>query len=149
MMLRSSCSFATGQFEEAAAGATQVGMQIIPKDHWGVVASNYKELYSRVQDYSQQLRALEKAVGDKPDNPATRFLAGFQYAYLGFPQQAVDQLDKGLKLNPKDEAAKLLRNEMLAKLGKPAAPVARPTPQAPTTSIRTSTMHDVAMSFGY
>jgi Tfp pilus assembly protein PilF len=61
-------------------------------------------------------------VSEKPDDPAQRFLLGFHYAYQGFPQQAVDQLDKGLKIAPQDEMAKQLRDEMQSKLSKPAAP---------------------------
>ena len=106
-------------------------MQTLPKDQWGVVASNYKELYGSVQDYTNQLRALEKAVSDKPDNPGQRFLLGFHYGYLGYPQQSVTQLDKVLTLAPADEAAKKLRDEMQAKLPKPAAPAVLPTPQVP------------------
>ena len=116
--------FATGEFDEAA-GAAQRAMQILPKEEWGVVVKNYKELYNNVQDFTDQLRALEKAVKEKPTDPALRFLAGFQYAYLGYPKEAVDQLDKGLKLAPRDEIAKKLREEMAAKLPKPIEP---PTP---------------------
>jgi tetratricopeptide (TPR) repeat protein len=113
--------FATGQFNEAA-GATQQAMQLLPKEEWGVVVKNYKELYSSVQDFTDQLRALEKAVKEKPNDPALRFLAGFQYAYLGYPKEAVDQLDKGLKFAPRDEMAKKLRDEMAAKLPKAVEP---------------------------
>jgi hypothetical protein len=67
---------------------------------------------------------LEKAVKDKPEDPAQRFLLGFHYAYLGYPQNAVDQLERGLKVAPQDEMAKQLRDEMRAKLPKPVdAPV--------------------------
>ncbi len=83
---------------------------------------NYRELYGNPDDYTAQLRALEKAIGEKPDNPAQRFLLGFHYAYLGFPQQAADQLDKVIKLAPQDEMAKALRSEVQAKLPKPANP---------------------------
>jgi Tfp pilus assembly protein PilF len=115
--------FATGQYNEAA-GAVQQAMQALPKDEWGVVVKNYKELYTNIQDFTNQLRALEKAVKEKPNDPALRFLAGFEYAYLGYPKEAVDQLEKGLKIAPRDEMAKKLRDEMAAKL-KPAEP---PTP---------------------
>jgi tetratricopeptide (TPR) repeat protein len=128
--------FATGQFEEAA-GATQAAMQMLPKDKWGVVVSNYKELYGNAQDYTDQLRALEKAVKDKPDNPALRFLLGYHYAYLGFAKEAVDQLDRGLKIAPQDEGAKQLRQEMQAKLPKPVAPpAAKPTPESPSAFLQ-------------
>ena len=131
LMMLGQALFATGNFDEAA-GATQSAMQMLPKDQWGVVASNYKELYGSVQDYTDQLRALEKGVSEKPDDPAQRFLLGFHYAYLGYPQQAVDQLDKVLNAAPTDELAKQLRDEMRAKLPKPAAPAAAPpTPKVP------------------
>ncbi|MGQ0632997.1 MAG: tetratricopeptide repeat protein [Planctomycetaceae bacterium] len=113
--------FAAGQYDEAA-GATQAAMQLLPKEQWGVVVKNYKELYASSQDYTDQLRSLEKAVKDKPKEPALRFLAGFHYAYLGYPKEAIDQLDKGLKLAPRDEAAKRLRDEMQAKLPKSSTP---------------------------
>ena len=128
LMMLGQALFATGKFDEAA-GATQSAMQMLPKDQWGVVATNYKELYGSVQDYTDQLRALEKGVSDKPEDPAQRFLLGFHYAYLGYPQQAVDQLDKVLKAAPTDELAKQLRDEMRAKLPKPAA--APPMPKVP------------------
>ena len=107
---------------------------MLPKAKWGVFVTNAKDLDGNVQDYTDQRRALEKAVKDKPDNPALRFLAGFNYAYLGFPKEAVDQLDKVLKLQPQDEMAKALRGEMQAKLPKPLAPppAAPPTPEGPS-----------------
>lgn len=127
VMMLGQALFATGKVEEAA-GATQAAMHVLPKEQWGVVVSNYKELYGNPQDYTTQLRTLEQAVRDKPDSPALRFLAGFHYAYLGFPQQAIDQLERVLKLAPQDEAAKLLRDEMRSKLSQPAgAPGNGPT----------------------
>jgi tetratricopeptide (TPR) repeat protein len=133
MMMLGQAFFATGKFEEAAAG-TQMAMQQLPKEQWGVVVGNYKELYGNAQDYTDQLRALEKAVKEKPDNPMTRFLLGYHYAYLGFPKESVDQLDKGLKIMPQDEGAKQLREVMRAKLPKPVAPpaAAPATPETPS-----------------
>jgi tetratricopeptide (TPR) repeat protein len=131
IMMMGQALFAAGSYDEAA-GATQAAMQLLPKDKWGVVASNYKELYGNMQDYTDQLRALEKAVKDKPDNPAQRFLLGFHYAYLGFPKESIDQLDRGLKIAPQDEGAKQLRDLMRAKVPQPEAPAASPTPQAPS-----------------
>jgi hypothetical protein len=74
--------FAAGQYEEAA-GATQAGMQMLPEEKWGVVIRGYQELYGDMQDYTNQIRALEKARTEKPDSPALRFLLGFQFGYLG------------------------------------------------------------------
>jgi tetratricopeptide (TPR) repeat protein len=143
LMMMSQALFATGNFEEAA-GAAQAGMKMLPKDKWGVVIANHKELYGSVQDYTTQLRALETAIRDKPNNPALRFLAGYHYAYLGFPKEAVDQMNKVLKIEPRDEMAKALRDEMQPKAPQPAAPPgpqiqepppAGPNPEGPSAMI--------------
>jgi tetratricopeptide (TPR) repeat protein len=123
LMMLAQGFFATSQYNEAA-GVVQQAMQVLPKEEWGVVVKNYKELYTNIQDFTDQLRALEKAVKEKPNDPALRFLAGFEYAYLGYPKEAVDQLDKGLKIAPQDHTAKKLRDEMAAKL----KPAEAPTP---------------------
>jgi tetratricopeptide (TPR) repeat protein len=115
VMLLGQALFATGNYDEAA-GATQAAMQMLDKEQWGVVVGNYKDLYGNCQDYTDQLRALEKAVSEEPKNPARRFLAGYHYAYLGYPEQAINQLEKGLAVAPNDEVAKRLRDEMRTKL---------------------------------
>jgi hypothetical protein len=51
------------------------------------------------------------------DSPGKRFLLGFHYGYLGYPKEAVRELDKAVELNPKDKLAAELRNVMAAKLG--------------------------------
>ena len=132
MLMHAQALFATGKYEEAA-GATQASMNQLPKDQWGVVVTNYRELYGKIDDYTSQLRALEKANRDKPNEPALRFLLGYHYAYLGYPQQAVDQLNQAVTLAPRDEMAKQLRDEMQAKLPKPAggAGAVPAVPEAP------------------
>ena len=106
-------------------------MQTLSKEKWNIILGSYPNLYGNVQDYTDQLRALEKAVTDKPDDPARRFLVGFHYAYLGYSQQAVNQIDKCLIVAPHDEMAKQLRDELQAKLHQPAnsTPPALPVPQ--------------------
>jgi hypothetical protein len=111
MMMLSQALFATGQFDEAA-GATQHAMRLLPEDQWGVVVKNFRELYGQGADYTTQLRALEKDVKQYGDNTATRFLLGFHYGFLGYPNHAVTQLDKTLKLAPQDQMAKRLREIM-------------------------------------
>ena len=115
MMMLAQGLFASGNFNEAA-GAVQQAMMLLPEDQWGVVVSNYRELYGKVGDYTTQLRALEKAVKDAPDEAGTRFLLGYHYGFLGYPQQAVKQLDKTLQLQPDDQLAKKLRDQFQAKL---------------------------------
>jgi tetratricopeptide (TPR) repeat protein len=97
-----------------------------------VVISHYTELYGDTKEYTQQLRALEKSVKEKPDDPALRFLAGFHYAYLGFTQQAIDQLDTALKLAPRDEMARQLRDDLRGKHAKTSVPPVPPAPGVPS-----------------
>ena len=133
MLMHAQALFATGKFEQAA-GATQAAMSQLDKDKWGVVVKNYRELYGNASDYTSQLRSLEAAIKDKRSDPALRFLLGYHYAYLGFPQQAAEQLNQAVTLAPQDEMAKQLLGEMQAKLPKPAAgaevPVIPPAPAA-------------------
>ncbi|HVX57144.1 MAG TPA: hypothetical protein VHA37_05415, partial [Candidatus Saccharimonadales bacterium] len=112
--------FADGKYQEAA-GATQQALSMLPEDKWGVVPTNYKELYSRIGDYTTQLRALEQAKKDKPDDAALRFLLGYHYGYLGYPKEAVTQLTKAVELEPRDEMSKKLLKVFQDKLNAPAA----------------------------
>jgi len=127
---------ATGKYDEAA-GVTQTAMSQLPKDKWNVVVANSRELYGNYQDYTAHIRALESAARTKPNDPAIRFLMGYHYAYLGYPQQAIDQLDKVLSVNPNDTVAKQLRDEMKSKLPN-AAPTGvsglPPSPAAPLST---------------
>jgi tetratricopeptide (TPR) repeat protein len=125
--------FASGEYD-AAAGATQAALRQLPKEQWGVIIAHYGELYGKRADYTDQLHALENAIKEKPAEPALRFLLGYHYAYLGFVTEAVDQLDAGLKLAPRDEMARQLRNEMLDKHAKPTKPPAPLLPGLPTES---------------
>ena len=131
VMLLGQALFASGQYDEAA-GATQQATTMLPTEKWGTVIANYKELYANIQDYTNQLRALEKARDEKPDDPALRFLLGWHYGYLGYPKQAVRELNKTVELAPKDEVAKKVRDAMAEKLPKselpPALPAEKPAP---------------------
>jgi hypothetical protein len=119
VMLLGQAYFAKGSFDEAA-GAVQQGIQMLPQEKWGTVVENYRELYGDSQAYSNQLRALEAAVRRQPDSPALRFLLGYHYLFLDYPQPALGQLDQVLKLNAQDEMAGQLRDLARGKLG--AAP---------------------------
>jgi regulator of sirC expression with transglutaminase-like and TPR domain len=87
-------------------------MGVLSKEHWGSVVSNYHELYGNHQDYTRQLRSLEKAIVAKPHDPALRFLAGFHFGYLGFLPQSIEQLEFAVQNEPRDEIAKQLLDEM-------------------------------------
>jgi hypothetical protein len=119
LMLLGQALFATAQYDEAA-GATATAMQSLPPDKWGAVLENYRQLYGRPEDYASQLRALEKARDAKPESPALHFLLGFHYGFSGHRSQAIAELDTTIKLEPKDQMAKALSDQLTGKLKGPA-----------------------------
>ncbi len=136
-MMLGQALFAIGKYDEAA-GAIQAAMHRLPKEQWGVVVGHHTELYGKSSDYTAQLRALERAMKSKSEDPALRFLTAFQYAYLGFTDRAIEQLDHAIRLAPRDELSKQLRDTLRAKTkpapipplpGVSSGPALRPTPQ--------------------
>ena len=116
VLLLGQALFASQQYDEAA-GAVQHAMRLLPEDQWGVVVSHYLELYRGNQDYTDQLRALEAARKQTgADSPAVHFLLGYHYGYLGYPKQAIAELDKTLAIVPEDALAGKLRTIMVARL---------------------------------
>ncbi|MFN6103358.1 MAG: tetratricopeptide repeat protein, partial [Planctomycetaceae bacterium] len=132
VLMFSQALLATGEYAQSA-GAVQQGVQLLPSDQWGVVIENFRELYGKAGDYSEQIKSLEKAMKEKPEDPALRFLAGYHYFFLGYPQQALDQLDKGLKKAPRDQVAKKLRDQVDARLREQQAKE-QPTPAPAATT---------------
>jgi hypothetical protein len=124
-LLMGQALFAQGQFE-LAAGVVQAGMNHLPESQWGGVVSNHAQLYGNNQDFTNQLKALENARTAQPDSPALRFLLGYEYGYLNYPQQAATELDKAIQLNSKDPYAATLRNEFGAKIGLASVAVPKP-----------------------
>jgi tetratricopeptide (TPR) repeat protein len=123
--------FATKQFD-AAAGATQNAMTLLPADQWGVVASNYRDYYGDTQHYVDQLKVLEQAVWADTASPALRLLLAFHYGWLGYPAESVREANELLKLSPGDALAQKLREVMEAKL--PNQKSASPPSAAPATT---------------
>ena len=127
--------FASEQFNESA-GATQFAMQLLPSEKWEVVVKNYRELYSKIDDYTTQLRALEKQAKQKPDDASLRFLLGYHYGFLGFHKEAVVQLEKCVTLAPDDDMAQKLLTLFQDKL--PGSDK-KEVPPTPGTSASTET----------
>lgn len=124
--------FALGNYQDAA-DAVQSGMTMLPYDQWGVVVKNYRELYASNLPITNQLRALERARKENPDNPAARFLLGYQYLYLGYPKHAETELQKAVELEPANEFA--IKLAAIAKAATIATPVgATPSPPARSTA---------------
>ena len=93
-------------------------MQTLPPEKWDVVVKNFRDLYGKGEDYTTQVRALEKAAREKTEEPGLRFLLGYHYGFLGYPAEAIKQLDKCIKLAPQDDVAKKLKQVFEDKLPK-------------------------------
>jgi tetratricopeptide (TPR) repeat protein len=136
LMLLGQTAFAMGQYNEAA-GAIELAMKLLPEDKWGSIITDYTQLYGNPEDYTTQLRALEKARNEKRDDPAIRFLLGYDYYYLGHIKEALAELDKAIQLEPKDPFARKLRNLAATKLGLPTieAPTTKAQPDGPAIPV--------------
>ena len=134
IMMMAQAQFQTGDFNQSA-GAVQAGMMMLPKDKWGIVVGNFKELYSDTQDYVDQVKVLEKAIKDDPKNPALRFLVGYHYMYLGYPAEALREFKVGDEHAKTDQALKELikmAEELTTKKsGDPATPPPAEAPKKP------------------
>lgn len=127
VLLLAQALFATGQYDEAA-GAVQHAISTLPQDKWGLVVAKYKDLYGNYGDYTNELKALERARDAQPESPAIRFLLGYHFGFLGYPKQAVHELDKAIELMPKEEVAHKLRDHFQAQIKD--SPPQPPTPSA-------------------
>jgi tetratricopeptide (TPR) repeat protein len=107
-MMLGQAYFAAQKYDEAAT-ATQAAMRALPRDRWNIVLSNRNELYVKPQLYEFQVQQLAEAVQDHPRDPALRFLLGYHYAYGGYPDAALHQLDQVAALEPRDDVAAELR----------------------------------------
>jgi len=121
VLLMGQAMFALGQYE-AAANATQMGMQMLPESEWGNVVKNYTQLYGNIEDYTNQVRAAEKARDARADDGAVRFVLGYHFGFLNYPKQAVRELDAALAIEPRDVGAEKLRDMFAVQAGIPARP---------------------------
>jgi hypothetical protein len=119
--------FALGDYYRAAAVAHTV-LEAGPGWNWDTLQS----LYPSPEVYTQQLRVLEHNVNDHPDDPAARFLLGYQYAMLGHLSAASHQFQRVVKLEPRDKlSAAILANLDHALKAKPQTASPNP-PEAPS-----------------
>ena len=126
LMVMGQALFQTGDYAKAAS-ATKTAMSELPESKWGVAVQNYTKLYGNTQDYTNQLKLLEAARKQNPNDPALRFLLGFNFGYLGYPKQAVNELGKAVQLEGRDPAARKLHDLFAAQID---APLVGPVPRS-------------------
>jgi tetratricopeptide (TPR) repeat protein len=119
--------FAQKDFNGAAATIHSV-LAVGPGWDWATMVS----LYSSVDDYTAQLRALETFTKSNPDDAASRFLLGYHYMTTGHPEHAAKEFASVVKLQPKDRVARDLLN--LVDKPKDADVVAAPAPREEETT---------------
>jgi len=103
-LFMSQALFAVGDFG-AAAGAAHQGMAMSDSKSWGTVVENFRQYYGNANDYTEQLRRLEKFAKEHPDAPYARFLLGYHYGFLGHEKEARAELAEAVKLEERDELA--------------------------------------------
>ena len=123
--------FAKGDYQPAAATMHSV-LAVSRGWDWATMIS----VYSDVAVYTTQLRALEAAVKQNPDDGANRFLLAYHYMTGGFTEPAAKMLRKVVVLVPNDQVAAgmLKRIEVPEKVDLPelaTEPTPQPIPQPP------------------
>jgi len=118
---RSLVLFAMKKYKDSAATAYSV-LAVAPGWDWTTMSG----LYSDVDVYTGQLRALEAYSKQNPKAPEGHFLAAYHYMTAGHDEAAAGQLEEVVKLTPKDQVA-----QQLLQLVKPADEQATPAPSKP------------------
>jgi tetratricopeptide (TPR) repeat protein len=95
---RALCLFALKRYDEAAA-ANYAVLSAGPGMNWTTLVG----LYSDVDTYTNQLRALEAAVRSNPNAPSTEFLLGYHYMVQGHDQNAAARFETVTKVEPSDQ----------------------------------------------
>ncbi|WP_020465800.1 tetratricopeptide repeat protein [Singulisphaera acidiphila] len=127
---RALCLFALGRYDEAAAVLYAV-LTAGPGWDWTTMIG----LYSDVETYTGQIRALEAAIKGNTTTASKRFVLAYQYMVQGHVEQARQQFEEVVKLQPKDELAAQFA-KLLAPPGETPAvaetePAHQPSPPPP------------------
>ena len=92
--------FSLGKYQDAAATLYAV-LGVGPGWDWATMSGMYED----GDTYNKQLRTLENYRYDHPKDAAAQFVLAYHYITLGHNENASDQLQSVLKLNPRDEVA--------------------------------------------
>ncbi len=128
---RALCLFALGRYDEAA-GALYAVLSVGPGWDWTTMIS----LYGDPGAYTEQLRALEGYCRQNPQSPGARFVLAYHYLTEGHAEEAVGQFREVLALQPKDQVAAKIVEQLVpvaqtgGQAGEPGAPPAPTEPAA-------------------
>ncbi len=129
---RALCLFATKDYQQATAA-----MHAVLSSGPGWDMATLVGLYSNQNVYVEQLRALESYRTENPQASAARFLLAYHYILAGHNEQAANELQAVVELEPKDQlAAQLLTGLTTTPQEQPAsAPAAEPTQPVDVASL--------------
>jgi tetratricopeptide (TPR) repeat protein len=125
---RGLCLFALKRYDEAAAALYAV-LSVGPGWDWTTLIG----LYGDPESYTQQLRTLEGYCSQNPQSASARFVLAYQYLTQGHADAAVRQLQIVTSLQPKDQLAAQLVQQ-LQKTDQTAAGTEVAQGQAPPAS---------------
>ena len=129
---RSLVLFARQDYQQAASTIHAV-LAVGPGWDWTTLSS----MYTSVTIYTEQLRALEAFREANPQDAASRFLLAYHYMSCGHTDAAARQLQKVVKLMPKDRvAADLLKMIEAPQPSQSGDTPSEPGPQSSQTSSR-------------
>jgi tetratricopeptide (TPR) repeat protein len=104
---RALCLFALKRYDEAAATLYAV-LSVGPGWDWTTLIG----LYGDPEAYTHQLRALEGYCSQNPQSAPARFVLAYQYLTQGHAEAAVRQLQIVTSLQPKDQLAAQLVQQL-------------------------------------
>jgi hypothetical protein len=127
---RAMCLFALKRFDEAAAVDYAV-LTAGPGWNWSTMSG----LYSGVDVYTDQLRALEAYARANPNSTSAHFLLGYHYMVQGHQEAAVAQFEAVVQLQPDEK----LSAQFVKALKKAAEPAPTAIAAAPAAARPTAT----------
>jgi len=127
---RALCLFALGRYDEAAAVLYAV-LTAGPGWDWATMIG----LYSDVDTYTSQLRALEAAIKGSTAVASKRFVLAYHYMVQDYLEQARQQFERVVKLEPKDELAAQFTKVLTAPSEAPTAAATGPDRATDTAEV--------------
>jgi Flp pilus assembly protein TadD len=103
-----------GDFKQATVVLTELDRNELPPDTLLLVA----QLWLTIEDYSQAIVAIERALKVRPDLPRAHYLAGVAYTQWQKQGEAIREFQAQLALTPDDQETKNNLGYVLLEQGK-------------------------------
>ncbi|MGE0606022.1 MAG: tetratricopeptide repeat protein [Pirellulales bacterium] len=116
-LLRAQALFALQRYEQAVAELRRT-LPGLASQEWGKVVRNFRVIYPNGGLFQQELRALEGYLDDNPRDSQARLLLAYLYGYLGYPRQAVGELNQVEAFGP-DRLTEQLKAEFASQIVAP------------------------------